>query len=166
MQENNIIYEISKQIKNKDNIKKDLNNAFLHISNMFKDKYINKIDAEVKNILKDIQNNPSKEINLLNAIKPFLKEDSHVNIDNTINFLQKVYLINNISQNINQNTVQKEDNKQEDLVCISAVEKAEDSSIKEDGVYDIDENCIFGLNNIMQNNTFLLLILFIILINR
>ncbi|MDE6182503.1 MAG: hypothetical protein K2F59_04800, partial [Eubacteriales bacterium] len=103
MQENNVIYEITRQIQDKDNIKKDFQEAFTLVTEMFKKKYIDKIDEEFKNRLEKIEKTPPKEIVLLNAIKPFLEKSAHKNIDNTINMMRTFSAINSLKHNFNEN---------------------------------------------------------------
>lgn len=144
MQENNIIYEITRQIKDKDNAKKDIQQAFTLVSDMFKKKYIDKIDEEFKNRLKEIEKTPPKEIVLLNAIKPFLEKSNHKNIDNTINMLRTFSAINSFKNNFDE---EKKVEIASNNVFFANSVKNTDPSVKEDGVYDIDENCIFGIKN-------------------
>lgn len=162
MQENNVIYEITRQIQDKDNAKKDIQQAFTLVSDMFKKKYIDKIDEEFKNRLKKIEKAPPKEIVLLNAIKPFLEKSTHKNIDNTINMLRTFSAINSFKDNFNE---EKKVEIASNNVFFSNSIKNTDPSVKEDGVYDIDENCIFGIKNtcLKSFEPMLLIILFIIL---
>ena len=71
MQENNVIYEIAQKIQDKEVLENDIKEAFDLVKNLFKTKYLDKIQSELKNNINYIKNNPPKEIILLNAIKPF-----------------------------------------------------------------------------------------------
>lgn len=161
MQENNVIYEITKQIQDKNNIQQDVQQAFNLVTDMFRKKYIDKIDEELKVRINKIEQNPPKEIVLLNAIKQFLDKSKHKDIDNTITMLRNFSAINSLKESLNQT---KNINVASNNV-VYANNFELDSSIKEDGVYDIDENCIFGISN---KNTFAInqnfLMLFILLI--
>lgn len=141
MQENNIIYEITQKIQDKEIVENDMKEAFLLVTDLFKKKYINKLESEVKNRLDFIKKNPPKEITLLNAIKPFLNENSHENIDNAITILTNFSAINFIKDNL-----AKENNNQLNTISINSLEER-DPSVKEDGVYDFSENCFFSINN-------------------
>lgn len=156
MQENNIIYEIAQKFQDKEVIENDMKEAFSLVTNLFKTKYIDKINLELKNNIDNIKNNPPKEIVLLNAIKPFMLEENHKNIDNAINLVTNISALNymipkTFDTNIENNNVIK-------VNSLNA-----DPSVKEDGVYDIDENCMFSINNSFNSNN-LLLIVFILLL--
>lgn len=162
MQDNSVIYEIAKQIQDKNNMKEDISNAISLVSNMFKEKYMDKIMNEFQKTLNHIEENPTKEINLLNAIKPFLSNCE--NIENTINMLKNFSAINLLKNNEYQK--KQQDLNSDNVVFINNI-KEKDSSVKEDGVYDIDENCLFGVENFKYERfNPLILILFIMLFNN
>lgn len=154
MQDNNVIYEIAQKMQDKQIVENDIKEAFNLVSNLFKTKYIDKINEELKNNINNIKNNPPKEIVLLNAIKPFIIEENHKNIDNAINIVTNISALNYmIPKNINNNNVVK-------VNSISI-----DPSVKEDGVYDIDENCMFSVNDSLNMpNKFILLIFMLLFI--
>lgn len=165
MQENNVIYEITKKIQDKDNIQKDMNQAINLVSDMFKRKYIDKIDKELKNKLQEIEKIPPKEIILLNAIKPFLQKSYHKNIDNTIDVFKTFSILNSFKNNFdNKNDVKNIEVIANNVFFANSI-KNTDPSVKDDGVYDIDESCIFGINNIkpLGNEKFFILIMLIML---
>lgn len=173
MQANNVIYELAKQIKDINNIKNDMNMATQLVFTMFKEKYLDKIKNEFEKKLEHIDKNPTKEITLLRAIKPFFNEENN-NIDNTINIFKNFSAINliknetnfNSNLNIEEKIEHKNLSKNEDLVFINSLGE-KDPSVKEDGVYDIDENCMFGIeckNNMGFNP--IIILLFILLFNN
>ncbi|WP_317367606.1 hypothetical protein [uncultured Tyzzerella sp.] len=152
MQENNVIYEIAQKMQDKQVIENDIKEAFGLITNLFKTKYIDKINLELKNNIDNLKKNPSKEIALLNAIKPFILEENHKNIDNAINIVTNVSALSYmIPKNIQNNVVK-----------VNTLDV--DPSVKEDGVYDIDENCLFSINNSfnMSNNVVFLVIILLL----
>ncbi len=152
MQENNIIYEIAQKIQDKQVIESDMKEAFGLVANLFKTKYIDKINLELKNNIDNLKNNPPKEVILLNAIKPFMLEENHKNIDNAINIVTSLSAINHMMPK------KIEDN----VIKVNSLEL--DPSVKEDGVYDIDENCLFSIsNNINMSNNLLILVFMLLL---
>ena len=156
MQDNNVIYEIAQKMQDKQIIENDIKEAFALVSNLFKTKYIDKINEELKNNIDNIKNNPPKEIVLLNAIKPFIVEKNHKNIDNAINMVTNISALNYmIPKNLNNNNIIK----------VNSINT--DPSVKEDGVYDIDENCLFSVNNRfnMPNNLILLVFMLLFIID-
>lgn len=154
MQENNVIYEISQKIQNKKVVQNDMKEAIDLVANLFKTKYIDKIDCELKTNIKDVQNNPTKEIVLLNALKPFTQKEKHQNIDNIINLATNIAAFKNLipkqQLSIQQNVVK-------------ASNLDIDPSVKEDGVYDIDENCLYYVNNNNNSQSGIILIMFLLL---
>lgn len=154
MQENNVIYEISQKMQDKEIVQNDMKEALGLVTNLFKTKYIDKIDCELKTNIKNIQNNPTKEIVLLNALKPFAEKDSHKNIDNIINLVTNITAFKNL--------IPKQQPKFEQNI-IKANNLDIDPSVKEDGVYDIDENCLFYVNNSSNKQNSLIFFVFLLL---
>ena len=152
MQENNVIYEIAQKIQDKEVLENDIKEAFDLFKNLFKTKYLDKIQLELKNNINYIKNNPPKEIILLNAIKPFTLENNHKNIDNVIDLVTNISALNYILPNKNT----------ENIIKVNNIEY--DPSVKEDGVYDIDENCLFSTNNTFSIPSNLIILIFILFI--
>lgn len=154
MQENNVIYEISQKIQDKKIVQNDMKEAIDLVANLFKTKYIDKIDCELKTNIKDVQNNPPKEIVLLNALKPFAEKEKHQNIDNIINLATNIAAFKNLIPKQQPKT-------QQNVVKASNLDV--DPSVKEDGVYDIDENCLYYVNNNTNNQSGIMLFIFLLL---
>lgn len=152
MQENNIIYEIAQKMQDKQVIESDIKEAFGLVTNLFKTKYIDKINLELKNNIDNIKSNPPKEVVLLNAIKPFILEENHKNIDNAINIVTNISALNYmIPKNVQNNVIK-----------VNTLNS--DPSVKEDGVYDIDENCLFSINNNFNMSNNLIILVFMLLL--
>lgn len=152
MQENNIIYEIAQKMQDKQVIESDIKEAFGLVTNLFKTKYIDKINLELKNNIDNIKSNPPKEVVLLNAIKPFILEENHKNIDNAINIVTNISALNYmIPKNVQNN-----------IIKVNTLNS--DPSVKEDGVYDIDENCLFSINNNFNMSNNLIILVFMLLL--
>ncbi|MBS5793823.1 MAG: hypothetical protein KIC92_03565 [Clostridiales bacterium] len=152
MQENNIIYEIAQKMQDKQVIESDIKEAFGLVTNLFKTKYIDKINLELKNNIDNIKSNPPKEVVLLNAIKPFILEENHKNIDNAINIVTNISALNYmIPKNVQNNVIK-----------VNTLNS--DPSVKEDGVYDIDENCLFSINNNFNMSNNLIVLVFMLLL--
>lgn len=156
MQENNVIYEIAEKIQDKQIVQNDFKEAFSLVTNMFKSKYIDKLEDELKVNINNVKNNPTKEITLLNAIKPFMKENKQKNLDDIVDMMTSISAISYMLP---------KQNDEPNIIKINSITK-QDSSVKEDGVYDIDESCMFNTNNKPSfNNNFIYIILFLILFN-
>ena len=65
MQENNIIYEIAEKIQDKNIMQNDFKEAMFLVSNMFREKYVDKLQNELVTNVNNIKANPTKEIYLL-----------------------------------------------------------------------------------------------------
>lgn len=131
MSDNNI-YEIAQMIQNKNVIRNDINEAFSLITTMFQDRYINKLRNAVESIQIEIKNNPTKEVNLLYSLKPFFDKEQHEPIDKAIDALCMIQTVKSLRGEANKNIINKNNNL--------------DPSIHDDGIYDIDDNCIFSID--------------------
>jgi len=159
MSENNLIYEITQQLSSKKTVQNDINEAMELVTNYFKNKYIDKIEAVVNENYNKVQKNPTKEIQLLNAIKPFLKETQHEQFNKFISSFTAVTAIQNIRSDIRNHNVVS-------IQSVSTQEKIKDPSIKSDGIYDIDESCIKQKKapyNPFSHNTTMVLFLLLVL---
>lgn len=189
MQENNSIYKIATQIKDKENIKNDFREVLVLASDWFKKKYIDTLQKEIDTHFEKVQKNPTKEVSLLKAIKPFIKDDSHEDIDKFIDTLVNINVFNTLKDKvISLNETTEETTPLEvpslllntsDAVKASNINKKNlyyndnpdlgddiennfiDDSVKIDGVYDIDENCIFSSQSKILDSSNILIILVI-----
>lgn len=137
MSENNVIYEITQQMNNSQNIQRDMTEAIEMITSLFKKKYINRLQEAIQAQHIQTKKNPTKEIQLLHALKPFMDKSMHSQIDKMINTMMTFNTIKTIQKDIyiqQGNYISTQSNKN------FASEK--DESIKADGIYDVDENCL------------------------
>lgn len=157
MSDNNIIYEITQKITDKDNLQNDISEAIGLVSNMFREKYINKLQSAVQKKHIEIQKNPSKEIKLMYALKPFLNESSHHDIDNVINAMLSLNTIMTIQNELSSRSIIKQNS------VVSTQSIPEDPSIKSDGIYDVDENCLIANQSgvSLNNNGMNVILLFL-----
>ena len=131
MQESKI-YEIAQMIQNKATIENDLKEAKNIVKNMLHDKYINKMHLAIREKHKACCKNPTKEVHLLNAIKPFMHETSHHKIDKAIEMLTLMNTVKGIKS---------------EVAPILYTQNVQEGIIHEDGVYEVDSNCIKGREN-------------------
>jgi len=134
---NNLVYEITQKMTDGKTLQKDMGEAAELVQNLFKDRYINKMSEVLNTHKQTAENNPPKEVQLLNVIKSFLPEEKH----DTLNRLSEIVLLMTTFQNI-----------QSDLHEVSVQNVAEsytgnqylkkDTSIHEDGIYEIDAECV------------------------
>jgi hypothetical protein len=129
MSEINKIYEITQLLSSPENIKNDLNEITDMVFKHFSTKYLSPINAAMASDRQYYNSHPNKEINLLNALKPFW--GSNVDIDKVIDAVNTLRIFSDItSQGIGAEPLQ--------LVTAAAIE---DSAIHSDGIYEIDQDC-------------------------
>lgn len=143
MQDNNVILEITKQITDKSVIQKDIQDATNLVLDMFRKKYVTKIEDEMKKSVEFFKDNPPKEVSLLNAVKPFLKSNNNKSINNIVNLFTNVYATKNI--------MPSKTDAMQNIISASSFNMEKDPSVKSDGVYDIDENCLFNISSLATN---------------
>ncbi|MCL1936408.1 MAG: hypothetical protein FWF57_08580 [Defluviitaleaceae bacterium] len=118
-------------LQNKELIKKDINEALQIVYTMFQERYINKLQKDIKAKTDEIKKNPPKEIKLIQSIKPFIDYEIHEKLDKTLDTFHIFQTIKNIQKEIN--------------------------SIKDidNSVYEIDSECMRD----SKKNTFIIILL-------
>lgn len=143
MSENKIL-EITELMRQPDNFRNDINEATRIISEHFRKKYIYPIEQEIKICSEEFRREPTSEISLLEACRPFVKNNER--LDTFISVVTGMNVINRVMNT----TVEA---------------KSTDSSIHSDGIYDIDENCrvgIVGTGTVSGINPIVIALLFLI----
>jgi len=130
MQESKI-YEIAQMINNRSTVENDLSEAKSMITKMFHDKYINKMHTAIIEKHDYSYNNPTKEVNLLNALKPFIVESKHTKLEQAIEMLTFMNTVSNIKSEVAPV-----------LYSQNVSIQDESSFIHPDGIYEIDESCL------------------------
>ncbi len=167
------IIELNNLISDNNSLQNDITEISNLIKTMFQKKYISKLSDELKIQKQNHQKNPSKEIQLIQAVKPFISQSRHNDIDKitdalinitTLMDIQKDFLENTKKNNVKQ-TPKKQILPEKQISAMdTTVTQKEDSSIKKDGVYDIDEICLLSNQSIKQNSNQNFLALYILLI--
>ncbi len=142
------IINLSKMIGSKDAFQNDIMEATSLISSMFRQKYIEKLERELKKQKQTHRKNPTKEIQLIQAVKPFINKERHKEIDNITDILINMTTLMDIQKDFieNEKKINEEESKKEEILVASALENGGvDPSIKEDGIYDIDETCLLSM---------------------
>ncbi len=139
------IIEVTEMIQNSENIENDLKEAMGLVQNYFKEKYVKKIHNAVQLHHTKTLQNPPKEVQLLNVMKQFTNEENHKALDNMIDTI----LIMNSAKNIKEE-LQLSDINNSKEINIASMDFNNDS-IHEDGVYDIDKQCLIRKNSKNKN---------------
>lgn len=154
MPKQNSIYEITQMMSNQKNIKEDFSEASRLIFELFKKKYIDGLTSEITKHKNNVTKNPTKEINLMNALKPFFGKDAHTQIDNFINALINYNTMLNIQKELSSKNILKENSSKISAASVSQETTASktDSCIQKDGIYEIDQSCLENLKSLSTKN--------------
>jgi len=134
MSNENKIYEITQMMSNNQVVRGDVNQAADMVKAMLSEKYIKPITKAVAAESKRVRKNPTREARLLDAMKPFIDYRSHDTVNKTIDMLNMMETLRNLSPQMPQNAYVPKRH-----VGITAT--SEDASLRNDGVYDVDERC-------------------------
>ena len=121
------------------------------IINIFKENYINKMRSLIEDNRIQAKENPTKEIVLLQAIKPFINSQSHTIIDEITEAMNTIRILENFNQKISNLHSNRSENKKEQII------------VDKDGVYEIDELCLNSINRESNSGQILIILLIILL---
>ena len=130
MSEVNKIIEIKQQLSSPDNFRNDLNELMATAMQHFEKKYISPINRAIQDNKHYYAAHPSREVNLLNALRPYL--DNGNSIDKIVDILNTARLFKDIS-------AIKTGDASNNVITAAAIE---DSAVHSDGIYELDEGCI------------------------
>lgn len=150
----NVFNEVIEMFSNQETLQRDMQEAFALMQEHLHNKYMKKMAGAVVGFQKQAHSNPSPQVRLLQSCKPFVSAGSHESIDSFIDMMQSVSMMQELSVNLQGVSAPSEG-----TVRASAVdERVKDSSLHQDGVYDIDNNCqIGGAGGGGQGNALMLL---------
>ena len=121
------IYEITKVMSNNQALSGDLQNGLHMVKEQLLAKYIKPVKTIIAKEQTKIRKNPSSEIRLLEALKPFIPHTQHDKLTQTMNTLYTLETIKRLTtpvpKTINHNQIGIQ-------------------SLSQDGVYEIDEKCM------------------------
>jgi len=131
------VYEIAKKLGDKDNLEKDMQEALGLVVGHFKSKYMERLQSAFDKCQENSINNPSKELRLIQAIRPFVPGERHDKLKD----MEKMLTVMSTFENIRAEAVQiqeqtDEQGKQQDSKA--------DTAIHEDGIYEIDQQCLMN----------------------
>lgn len=136
------IYQVTQMLQDKNIIKNDLDQAFNLIKDMFYKKYLEKIQLEIKAKRDQLKVNRPKEVELLYALKPFMpKEKNHI-IDNAAEYIIILKTMQGLQSELNSESRLDMANKNNKLSHNLTQAQSKDDSEHQDGVYDLDTNCL------------------------
>lgn len=142
----NKLYELTELMRKPENFKNDINEAINLVSKHFRNKYILPIEQEIRICSEQCKKTPTKEIALLEACRPFVKNNDR--LDNFINIINGYNIIQRLTPSETE------------------IKAVKDSSIHKDGIYDIDHSCKIDMLRTEKNigiNPILIVILLLVL---
>jgi len=188
----NKIIELNKLINNSESFQNDITEISNLIKTMFQKKYISKLSEELKIQKQNHQKNPTKEIQLIQAVKPFINQEKQNDIDKITDTLINITTLMDIQKGVLENAkneetkqkaqkeiFEKELSKKEPLkkqatkkqqpekqitTMNTTITQNDDTSIKEDGIYDIDEACLLSNQSVAPKSNQNFLAMYILLI--
>lgn len=85
---------------NKEYIRKDIDEMTQLLKNMLKEKYISKMNDFVMKHKERTIKNPTKEVVLMEAIKPFLQKEDRLNLDRMIEMMNLINTARSIQMEV------------------------------------------------------------------
>jgi len=143
----NKIYEIAQMVGNNNVIKGDMQEAAGIIRTMLAEKYVLPLNRIIEQEGIKRRENPSKEVRLLQAIRPFMPYSRQEQLSKSIDMLYNIETAKSLSTNISS--------KSQKPLKIAEI----DNSVHPDGVYDIDKNCMDQMQSPSISPIFLILAL-------
>ncbi|NMA82941.1 MAG: hypothetical protein GX962_03645 [Epulopiscium sp.] len=124
------IYQVAHMMTSEEHITKDFQEIMDGLKDMIYNKYIGTLQAVVQDQYKSSKKNPTREVRLLEAAKPFVESTQHSKIDKWIDTMHAIRTVQSLRQDLQEYWLPG-------AQSINAMEHA-------DGVYEIDEACMRG----------------------
>jgi len=132
------VYEIMQVLNDKNNIEKDMEEALGLVFAHFRGKYLERLGKAFDKCRENSVSNPSKEVSLIHALKPFLPNEQH----EKLNEMADTLTLLSTFENIRKEAGQIEEFTVKAAAAEEVVEPVKDPAIHEDGIYEIDELCM------------------------
>ena len=141
MANKNELYEIISNLTDKEILRTDLSEIAEVMRRMLTEKYLDRINAILRQQHQNSLSNPSNSMRLLVAMKPFMREESHERIDQIVQSMAFVETMQTIFTSVSGNALAADADFALDFDSDSNINRDTDS-IHDDGVYDLDKNCL------------------------
>ncbi len=146
------IHEVAHMMTSEEHITKDFEDILSGLKDMVYNKYIGTLESAIQAQHERTKNNATKEVQLLEAMKPFVDSNQHSTVDQLIKTMQAMNTIQAL-----RNDLQRYWN---------SSSKSIDHLYRQDGVYEIDEECmkrnILGTGNVQGDMIMLLSVLLLL----
>lgn len=141
MSDKTTIYEITQLMGDKNLIQNDLNEALNTVKDIFYKKYIQKFQIALDEHKELATKESSKEIQLLNALKPFVADNSNKSIDKIISTMCTINTAQSIDREIKKCSTALAPKENSVSAASTSTTCNTSTTIHEDGIYEIDESC-------------------------
>ena len=136
----NKIYEITQMMSDGRVIQGDVNHAAGMIKSMLNEKYVAPIARAISVENTRARQNPGKEARLLEAMKPFVDTRRHGALERAIDALHTMETLRGLNKQMPRPVYQAQ--AQTQALRRPGVDFVQDASVREDGVYDVDDRCM------------------------
>ena len=128
------VCEIMLSLNDKSNLESDIEEAVSLLSGHFRDKYLARLEHAFNKCRKNTELNPTKELQLMRALKPFMPPERREKLDSITEMLTLLSTFENIRDEANE-------------ISKPIAEATElDPAIHSDGIYEVDEHCLYEKN--------------------
>lgn len=132
----NMLQELTQKMTDPSQIRDDFNGAAALVIEMFREKYINRLNDAVSFHISKAKEEPPDSAKLLYALKPFINGDRHEQLDNTANLLIMLDALKNITGN-------RAIERTAPMTASLGIENASSEGVIHiDGIYEVDKTCL------------------------
>lgn len=124
------IYQVAHMMTSEEHIKKDFEEIMKEIKSMIHGKYIGTLRSVIQDQHQQTKQNATKEVQLLEAIKPFITINQHPVIDQLVETMQAFHTIQSLKRDLQSYWFSSS--------------PSIDHLYRKDGVYEVDEDCMRG----------------------
>ena len=133
MSDQNPVYEIAEILSDQKGLQQDF---MVSLQQYCKEKYLDKMKQTVSACFESAKSVPCREVRLMNAMKDFMPESRHSNLDQLIHTFTAMQVYNGIRKDLLQSRLDHH------TVKTAGVEAASDPCVHSDGIYDVDDACL------------------------
>lgn len=137
-----VLYDLSRRLCNPEQVRNDANEAMTMVMNMFMDRYVNRAGDAMRRHMVQAKKNPSKEVNLLMAMKPFMGEANWERVDKTVDTLMLYDTIRQLAEPASAMSLSSREGYDYNDSQNYPGEGTETGMVHDDGIYEIDEQCL------------------------
>jgi len=123
-------FEITQMMADKNNISNDMLHAASLVNEMFNTKYLTPLNNAIQETLDQVAKNPSREVRFIQSMRTFLGAQNQAQVDEAINLMNQFETMRRIIGQLGAGGVDVNGH------------PLNGTCVHNDGVYEIDENCM------------------------